>query len=130
MIDPALIEAANQHPLNLHAKKLLRQSSEPADPSMLYLLQLAIQRAETYEIGLELLPTLEAMRDRWLPVNAMAYFLLNEALEPTGLLDLFQATSDMETGADLLLEELESRMTALTPGYPPPRNLMQAVEGG
>ena len=114
----------NQHELNQLAKKLLKKVKQDPDPRLLYHLQLAkwaleSGKAESLRDGLR--ENLESLLYEWSPEKAQKFLLNGNGEELSLLKGVKQALrNDPLYLAVLLLEHLDSRLSASLVGYPRP----------
>jgi len=119
----------NEHSLNQIAKRLLKKVKQDPDPNLLYCLQLAkwgleSGQAESLRDGLR--ENLESLLFEWSPEKAQEFFLKGDGQEEEDLLQNLEK-KPLENEplylSVVLLEHLDSRLSASLVGYPRPRDL-------
>jgi hypothetical protein len=125
MTEPALMKAANQDPLNQHARQLLLKAKQKPDASSQYCLQLMRWAKESGQVKLEsryreaLEGTLDNLQFSPNPQQALDSLRLSDSQDVKVSSEDFRKLTDPVEAAELLWEELHSKLGATLPGYHP-----------
>lgn len=116
----------NEDPLNQSAKKALKEVKESPEPSLLYCLQLAewgLKSGQVKVLQTGLQANLEALMCQWSPKGAMEFLTVNDSGDEENVLAYAEGDESPLNLAVVILNQLDSRLSASLPGYPSPRDL-------
>ncbi|MBW1800957.1 MAG: hypothetical protein JRJ85_09520 [Deltaproteobacteria bacterium] len=118
---------ANSDELNQLSKQFLKEIGQYPDPSLLYCLQLGKWGIESGKLEVRypaLLENLESFLYQWNPDEAMKFLTVNDSGDEEDILSYLGSDEPSPLNlAIVILEQLNSRLTATLPGYPKPRDL-------
>ena len=115
----------NRDELNQLAKRYLKRVKQKPEPKQLYALQLAKWGLESGNLECqneELQHNLNGLLEDWEPKKAQNFLLVNDSGDPENLLKQLDEKKPLNL-ALLVLNQLDSRLSAHLSGYPKPRDL-------